>query len=489
MRATRSVALLAAALSAASLVLASCGNGGSADDDAMSPQDDSPTSQPGDTPSQETGDAADGSAEEGDSITALGPLPTEPVSLVVWSSDSGDGPEGREGLREVIDQFEEEYPNIDVTLTAYDFSSLFGPRLRTAIAAKEGPDVVSMYGDGFVQSSGYEVALRPLYDLITPQFRERLTLIEGWEQVDPSLHALPYGAYGYVWYYNKELFQEAGLDPETPPETWDQLVETCESLVAEGITPIGAGFRDGFLGGWYHYFGFASQLFTAEEKLQFAQQEIGWDYPDHLDSLARIDELAQLGCFGENPDTRLLNEAEEEFRGQRAAMLYWTNLPGLGLEESLGEGNVGAFVMPSLPESEYPPGTMDAGPNNGWAITNFRPEVCRAAWEFITYTLSAPAQEVRLRVDGALPNNTEVDSAGSSEIAVDAQVVEWLANPENHTGPASVSAQEAAVEVKLWPELVAGRKTPQDFATEMQTAREGAPPREAYEQVEPQPCE
>ena len=49
-----------------------------------------------------------------------------------------------------------------------------------------------------------------------------------------------------IW--NKDMFKEAGLDPENPPETWDELIDASQKLtkdfdgdgsVSEYISPRG----------------------------------------------------------------------------------------------------------------------------------------------------------------------------------------------------------------------------------------------------------
>ena len=58
-------------------------------------------------------------------------------------------------------------------------------------------------------------------------------------------------AIGFGVAYNKELFEQAGLDPEAPPTTWDEFLAACEKLKAAGKIPIGGGVKDGFFGEWY----------------------------------------------------------------------------------------------------------------------------------------------------------------------------------------------------------------------------------------------
>lgn len=44
---------------------------------------------------------------------------------------------------------------------------------------------------------------------------------------------IPFQRSTIVAYYNKDMFREAGLDPENPPETWDELVEMGQALTTD----------------------------------------------------------------------------------------------------------------------------------------------------------------------------------------------------------------------------------------------------------------
>ena len=48
--------------------------------------------------------------------------------------------------------------------------------------------------------------------------------------IDGKPYGLPMYVSPYVLYYNKDLFKEAGLDPDTPPTTYDEMMEYAEKL-------------------------------------------------------------------------------------------------------------------------------------------------------------------------------------------------------------------------------------------------------------------
>ena len=64
--------------------------------------------------------------------------------------------------------------------------------------------------------------------------------------------AIPYSIMGAAVIYNKEIFQQNGLEV---PTTWDELIAVCDTLQAAGVTPFYGTFADSWtIGqGWYDY--------------------------------------------------------------------------------------------------------------------------------------------------------------------------------------------------------------------------------------------
>ena len=68
--------------------------------------------------------------------------------------------------------------------------------------------------------------MKDMADFI-PGLLEDLTL-------DGNVYALPYNRSTQGMFYNKELFAEAGLDPEAAPATWDEVIEDGKAIEALG---------------------------------------------------------------------------------------------------------------------------------------------------------------------------------------------------------------------------------------------------------------
>ncbi|WP_343315816.1 sugar ABC transporter substrate-binding protein [Brucella sp. BE17] len=59
---------------------------------------------------------------------------------------------------------------------------------------------------------------------------------------DEKYYGVPKATNTIALYFNKDLFKEAGLDPQNPPKTWDELVETARKLTDSSKNVYGLAF-------------------------------------------------------------------------------------------------------------------------------------------------------------------------------------------------------------------------------------------------------
>jgi multiple sugar transport system substrate-binding protein len=108
-------------------------------------------------------------------------------------------------------------------------------KLATAIAGGEPPDAVRMGGaatNALFINNGHAAVLDDwdpkigTYDWL-PGAQKAVTR-------NGKMHAMPVNSGVLALFYNKDLYKHAGLDPETPPATLDQLLETAARISASG---------------------------------------------------------------------------------------------------------------------------------------------------------------------------------------------------------------------------------------------------------------
>ncbi len=108
-------------------------------------------------------------------------------------------------------------------------------QLALDIGAGEGPDVFSMDGIWVGEFATAEYIM-PLADIVGPEVEEW----DGWEQINEAIQAngmfdgarygVPQGSDGRVIYFNKELFEQAGLPADWQPATMEEVLEAARAL-------------------------------------------------------------------------------------------------------------------------------------------------------------------------------------------------------------------------------------------------------------------
>lgn len=146
-------------------------------------------------------------------------------------------PHWEKALKEAIAIFEERNPDIEVELEYVSYAEK-ETKYITAIEAGVGPDVLHLgpIEVSFAQfaSRGYFLDLTPFIEAEGPGF------LDPWYPVtiqavtyNGKIYAMPGDFMSMILMYNKRLFAEAGLDPDKPPETWEEFLEYAKALTRD----------------------------------------------------------------------------------------------------------------------------------------------------------------------------------------------------------------------------------------------------------------
>jgi raffinose/stachyose/melibiose transport system substrate-binding protein len=397
----------------------------------------------------------------------------EPVELTIWLEGE---PGTVNAVTEIIDRYREENPNVTIN-TTFVGSSLFNPTLVPALNAGEGPDIW-MGGTGPGQPAAIIEAGHAL-DL-TPYFCEL-----GWNEIIPEGIVNYTSSDGKLWslgdsvettlfFYNKDIFAEAGIEV---PTTWAQFMDNCTALQEAGYEmPIGLGGADKYPISWWQ-----SMLWgryagpEGVDNVMFGEGR--WDEEAFVQASAKLKEVADHGCFGPNALAELQDDVEARFWRGEIPMIYtgpWVIEPGM---QAVGDdiSKFSVFTPPSPIDDAPVYSTEDIG--TGWYI-NAQTAHPDAAADLLNYMLFTPESRQRLLEAGSVPVG-ELDLEGV-ELPVIVQEVFEQANAHRENGtihafldtvtPASMTD----VTYDGLQALLAGQMTPEDFTAAVQAAWEAA---------------
>lgn len=160
----------------------------------------------------------------------------------MWVGGSADKAE----WQKVADLVKEDHPDLSVTVQGAPWND-YWTKLGTQLTSPSAPCIVSMQS---LRLANFTQALRPLDDLVDgadvklEEF-DRVAL-EGME-VGGKLYALPYDTGPQVIFYNKDLFDKAGVDAPEPGWTVDEFESAAQDLDDAGIAPLGSTVGDAYV--------------------------------------------------------------------------------------------------------------------------------------------------------------------------------------------------------------------------------------------------
>ncbi|MBF0357907.1 MAG: sn-glycerol-3-phosphate ABC transporter substrate-binding protein UgpB [Magnetococcales bacterium] len=118
-----------------------------------------------------------------------------------------------------------------------------------AFRSKRPPHILQVFEVGTATMMAARRAIRPIGEVMAAAGEafdadEYIASISGYYTgSDGEMLSLPFNSSTPVLYYNKNAFKKAGLDPNKPPKTWQQVVDYSKKLLA-------AGYECGFSTAW-----------------------------------------------------------------------------------------------------------------------------------------------------------------------------------------------------------------------------------------------
>ncbi|WP_405453090.1 ABC transporter substrate-binding protein [Streptomyces erythrochromogenes] len=327
-----------------------------------------------------------------------------PGELTYWASNQGaDIAADQAALGPELKKFEER-TGIKVKLEVIPWSDLLN-RILAATASGQGPDVLNI-GNTWSASLQATGALLPWnaenFEAIGGRDRFVESAIGSAGAADQDPAAVPLYSMAYALYYNKKMFQEAGI--EKPPATWDELVETGRRISGGGASGKWALGAEGanLANNIHQVFVLSRQhggsFFDAAGRPTF-------DTPANVAAVKQyVDLMAEARIVAPGNAEYDKNQSLQDFAGGRTAMVLWQSAASSFKAHGMKEGDWGTAPVP-VPAGAAP-GTA-AGVNSMVAGINmavFKNTDNRAgALKFVGFMTSDEEQKILNRTYGSIP--------------------------------------------------------------------------------------
>ena len=277
--------------------------------------------------------------------TMMAPIATVQAAddtLVYWSMWESTEPQGQ-AIQEAVDAYTAE-TGVKVDL---QFKGRTGNREALQPALDGGTQIDIFDEDIDRVNSMYAKYLLDLEDLVKETGYEE-TAIPGLmaacrDAGGGTLKTIPYQPNVFAFFYNKDLFEQAGVEKE--PTTWAEFLDVCQKLKDAGITPMTMddAYATSVIG--YHL-----ARLVGEEKVVEIVTEGKWDDPAVLQMAQDIEELASKGYYSEMVGSNVwpAGQNTELALGTAAMYLNGSWLPN-EVKDMAGEDfKWGCFAYPEL---------------------------------------------------------------------------------------------------------------------------------------------
>ena len=318
------------------------------------------------------------------SSTALFALAEEPLQLTMYFPVNVGG-DAAKLIDQMTADFNAENPDVQVQAVYTGNYDDTVTAIQTAIQGGNAPDLfVSLATQRFTMADT-KMAM-PLDDLIAADPEGQAFVddfIDGFmldSYVDGSIYSIPFQRSTMVMFYNKDAFEEVGLDPEAPPTTWDEMVEYAQKLTNENRYGVGIALNSG--SAQWAFTGFSLQNCTNGVGLMSADgKEVYFNTPENIEALQLwLDLQNKYMCMA--PGIVQWTDLPTQFLAGEVAMIYHTtgNLTNIRNNATF---DFGVCFLPAGRQYGAP-----TGGGNFYITNGISEERQKAAWEFIKFCCS-----------------------------------------------------------------------------------------------------
>ncbi len=364
-------------------------------------------------------------------------------------------------------------------------------QLALDLGAGEGPDVFAIDGIWVGEFATAEY-IAPLTDVVGPEADDW----DGWAQINDAVQAnasfdgnrygIPQGTDGRVIYFNKDLFEQAGLPTDWAPTTIDEVLDAARTIKEKlpDVTPI--QLNGGVAMGEATTMQGALPLLAAAGGQVYDQESGTWTgaTPEMIQMLGTYATIYGDEGLGDS-DLQLLQDGRdqsfEQFANGEIAMLIesdylWRsvieptvgNFPMANRDDVVGWARIPAYAAGgALGDLDY--ASMSGG--GAWVL-NPNTDDPAMAWALMTFMNSADQIKARLGDSAQVTARDDVNA----EVLSNDPLLSFIANdvlPVTHYRPGLAEYPEVSVALQEAVESVVTGTSPEDAAADYQSALEG----------------
>jgi len=306
-----------------------------------------------------------------------------------------------ETVNALADQFNKSQKDYKVNAV---FKGGYAETLTAAIAAyraKAAPHIVQVFEVGTATMMAAKGAVYPVYQVMadaSEPFDPKTFIgpVYGYySTTDGKLLSMPFNSSTPVLYWNKELVQKAGLDPNTAPKTWPELGEMARKAVA-------AGAKCGFVPQWQTWT--LIENYGAWHNLPYATKANGFggiDIELKFNDAPRVKLIQTFSDWSKDKTFVYGGRTDKSngmFTGGDCAYFIASSATASTIDKALGSGKFGMAMMPYSPDVAPKPQNSIIGGATLWVLQGRPKEEYKGVAKFLTF-LSSPQVQAKWHQD------------------------------------------------------------------------------------------
>jgi len=332
------------------------------------------------------------------------PLGADPIKLELWHAMEGFI---AQKLQELVDTFNTSQKDYEVQLIRKgNYTETFKKGVEAAKNKKGAPHILQVYEVAtptFMRAATLYIPVHVLlqkYKYPLPEKALIPAIVDFYSDEKKRLLGLPFNIATGLLFYNKEMFLKAGLDPTSPPKTWEEVESYADKLKNTGCSCV-------FTTAWPS--GYLLEHFGARHNLPFATKRNGFEgkgarlrvnSKEYVFNLNKLTEWEKKGLF--RYAGRFPEEPEKLFTSQQCAMLMQSN-SRMAILKKAASFDVGGGAIPYWSKLTKEPHNLVTGGAALWAMKGHSEKEEKGMAAFFNFLINPATQQQWVEATGYLP--------------------------------------------------------------------------------------
>ncbi len=324
------------------------------------------------------------------------------TEIQFWYSNTGAL---ADEINSIVNRFNASQSAYKVTAV---FKGGYADSMTAAVAAYrsgKAPDIVQVFEVGTATMMAAGKAIKPVWEVMA-QAHEKFdqkaympAVASYYSDSKGRLVSMPFNSSTPVFFYNKDMFKKAGLDPNKPPKTWDEVEQDALKLKDAGIACT-------FTTAWQSWV--QLETMSAWHNVPFASKQNGFGGMDAklefnhevlVRHIAKLSSWVKSGLFTYAGRT---NQPDAKFSGGDCAM-YTGSSSVYGFVKKGAKFNFGVSQLPYYPDVKGAPQNTIIGGASLWVMGGKKPAEYKGVAKFFTFLSSPEIQAEWHQVTGYVP--------------------------------------------------------------------------------------